>query len=57
MHHQSIHEAQLWVLERAGQTSHNFKAKTHPQLHRALIRTDHKIELHRVESAFLGPLQ
>src|SRR5215467_15912266 len=57
IHDERIHESQVRMLKRPWQSADHGKAKAGPKPHSALVRTDHKIELHRPKTALLCALQ
>lgn len=49
-HDKGIDEAPGWMLKRQWKSSYNRKPEALPKLYGPLIRTDHKVELHRPEA-------
>src|SRR5260370_35671525 len=54
IHHQSIHEAQAWVMKRPREPADNLESEATPQVNRRFVGADHKIELHGPEAALAG---
>src|SRR5260370_39395910 len=57
IHDVCVDVAQRRMQEGSGEAADNLKAKTLPQPDRALIGTDHEVELHRAKSALPRSVQ